>query len=901
MSAGAHGYQWLPMDFSRSVIQATAANTATAVATAPAASFASFATATSTATAVTAAPAASFATATATNNSTMAQSTTGLPLDFAATYQDYNARFERFMPADASGGLPHDVHREELAYSPLISTSVKLAVDKGDRMAEQEVEVKREANADLHDNAASLSIHDSDDSSEEEYESTDDEMDDASTDAKSFAASEIPVEAREAEPIDIKALVHKLMRMGTTRACVWEWTPELKEFLSLPEDHPLGKPVVKPFRKVADVGPAALAIAWLERHAYAYKQTWAACAKKAREWMESKRDVNAEVMIRGADRILSRLASLPNTAGGLRGKNSSQGHDTVVNRATTDSAGGHDIPAQIGRLLSIQDRKQGLWGRTPALREFLQLTDWQFNLTGQAKKNKYVMPTGMAVAWLEDNAVQHLSMWQDSVKKARVLLNSFGGRLSVPRASPEPPRQLRFPAPASITTAIKKTTSAATYPQYAMLGYNRETGRTDIQPRESIFLNTNSPCSTFICGSQGSGKSYTLAAMLEGCLLEGSRLGPMQQPLAGVLFQYDIDGGSTIAEAASLCSRGVKVQVLVSRTNYHKLKAMYEAKAGVHQNFMMVTPLLIQDNQLTTERMQRLMSVDETTGKSPLYMDVIMRILREMALDPSPFSLATFEKLVAVERFEPIQRNMLKLRMDLLKSFCASGAQAHRLAALDRADTPARDAISRHPPIPDCDVFDVKDGVLTIIDLSDPAVSAATACMLFDISLSILKERPRPAGMIVALDEAHKFLDKSAAASLFTDNLLTVIREQRHKGVRVVVATQEPTISEKFLDLCSMTIVHGFNSSDWFKALKVHLSGASDLLTTTAEQAALLKEIIALHQGESLVFSPTSYVHTAVENGQVVPRKLAGGVLRMQTRLREGDDGGRSIMAVQRI
>nr|OQO18693.1 hypothetical protein B0A51_14566 [Rachicladosporium sp. CCFEE 5018] len=828
----------------------------------------------------------------------MAQSNTGLPPDFAANYHDYNARFERFMPADASGGLLHDVHREELAYSPLISTSVKLAVDAGDRTADQEVGVKRQAHADLYKIVASLSVHDSDDSSEEECEPTDDEMDDASGEADSSAPSESQVEAGQAEPVDTKALLSKLMWMGTTRACVWVWNAELKHFLGMPQDNPLGRPAIEPFRNVVDVGAAALAIAWLERCARPHEHTWSGCAMKARSWMGTKRNVNAEYMIRAADAILPPLRD-------------PRDYESV----------NIDRSAQIGKLLSMQMRKNGLWDRQPGLRDFLGLPHWKITVTGAGKKNQHVMPTALALAWLHLNGAQHASKWKGSITKAEALLQSRSGKktplleaaksmlrklhgtapcappvqnfnrgIDVARPHPAsvlstPTSPCASPEPAVQQPTFKRTTeliettkqsSTATYPQYAMLGYNREKGRTDIQPGETIFLNNNSPCSTFICGSQGSGKSYTLAAMLEGCLLEGNRFGPMQQPLAGVLFQYDIDGGSTIAEAASLCSRGIRVQVLVSRTNYHKLKAMYEAKAGAHQNFMTVTPLLIQDSQLTTERMQRLMSLDETTGNSPLYMDVIMRMLREMALDPSPFSLATFEKLVALERFEPTQRNMLRLRMDLLKSFCASGAQAHRRAALHRADTPGRDIISRHPPIPDRDVFDVQYGVLTIRSLGSSR-------------------------MVVALDEAHKFLDKSAAASLFTDSLLTVIREQRHKGIRVVVATQEPTISEKFLDLCSMTIDHGFNSSDWFKALKGHLSGASELLTTTAEQAALLKEIIALHQGESLVFSPTSYVHTAVENGKVVPKKLAGGVLRMQTRLRQGDDGGRSIMAVQRI
>lgn len=70
-------------------------------------------------------------------------------------------------------------------------------------------------------------------------------------------------------------------------------------------------------------------------------------------------------------------------------------------------------------------------------------------------------------------------------------------------------------------------------------------------------------------------------------------------------------------------------------------------------------------------------------------------------------------------------------------------------------------------------------------------------------------------------------MNRSPAADIFTDNLLTVIREQRHKGTRIVISTQEPTISPRLLDLCTMTFVHRFTSPEWLKVLREHLAGAS--------------------------------------------------------------------------
>ena len=66
-------------------------------------------------------------------------------------------------------------------------------------------------------------------------------------------------------------------------------------------------------------------------------------------------------------------------------------------------------------------------------------------------------------------------------------------------------------------------------------------------------------------------------------------------------------------------------------------------------------------------------------------------------------------------------------------------------------------------------------------------------------------------------------IDVPAAKDL-TDQLLTVIRQQRHFGARVVISTQEPTISTSLIALCPITVMHRFTSPDWFHALQKHIS-----------------------------------------------------------------------------
>lgn len=129
---------------------------------------------------------------------------------------------------------------------------------------------------------------------------------------------------------------------------------------------------------------------------------------------------------------------------------------------------------------------------------------------------------------------------------------------------------------------------------------------------------------------------------------------------------------------------------------------------------------------------------------------------------------------------------------------------------------------------------------------------------------------------------------------MFTQSLLTAIREQRHKGVRVIIATQEPTISPKLLDLCSMTFVHRFTSPEWLAALKGHLAGASSAAGSSKEDIQeLFKEIIDLNVGESLVFSPSAMLDLV--DGKTV--KLGMTYLKFKTRPRLTADGGRSVMA----
>lgn len=94
-----------------------------------------------------------------------------------------------------------------------------------------------------------------------------------------------------------------------------------------------------------------------------------------------------------------------------------------------------------------------------------------------------------------------------------------------------------------------------------------------------------------------------------------------------------------------------------------------------------------------------------------------------------------------------------------------------------------------------------------------------------------------------------------------TDTLLSIVRQQRHLGARVIIATQEPTMSPTLLDLCNVTLIHRFTSPAWFKAIKSHIAGASLEKPGSDETGVdLFHRIVSLATGEALLFCPAALV-----------------------------------------
>jgi hypothetical protein len=116
-----------------------------------------------------------------------------------------------------------------------------------------------------------------------------------------------------------------------------------------------------------------------------------------------------------------------------------------------------------------------------------------------------------------------------------------------------------------------------------------------------------------------------------------------------------------------------------------------------------------------------LMSVDQSDGHPPLYMEYVRKILRELATLGSDynagFDYKLFKQMVDGADLTQMQRSPLNMRLDLLESFLEPDGEAES-------------------------VWDFRPGVLNIVDLSDPFIDQSYVLFLalFPPSLMLIAE-----------------------------------------------------------------------------------------------------------------------------------------------------------------
>jgi len=108
-------------------------------------------------------------------------------------------------------------------------------------------------------------------------------------------------------------------------------------------------------------------------------------------------------------------------------------------------------------------------------------------------------------------------------------------------------------------------------------------------------------------------------------------------------------------------------------------------------------------------------------------------------------------------------------------------------------------------------------------------------------------EKDLPCGKLTVFDEAHKYMD--ASVGNLCHDIVRLVRQMRHYGIRTLVSTQNPTVlHSELLELCSFAFLHRFHSPDWFKWLQAKLQLPKDSVPIISN----------LKTGEAIVYSSRS-------------------------------------------
>lgn len=332
----------------------------------------------------------------------------------------------------------------------------------------------------------------------------------------------------------------------------------------------------------------------------------------------------------------------------------------------------------------------------------------------------------------------------------------------------------------------------------------------------AIDLSETNTISLF--GVQGGGKSYTIGTISEMVLKQFNNVNELPAPLAGVIFHYS-ESMDYEPEFSSMIYPNDKEAEL------NKLKERYGAEPGNIEDVIILTPKdKIEERQAEYPSIEVLpiafnskeLNVQDwlfilgAVGNDSAYIKQLKAIMKERRRNITIDGITD-----SVEESELLSNSQKALARQKL-SF-------------------AREYIDDSFMLRDS----LKPGRLIIVDLRDEFIVKDEALGLFVIMLNIFSAVKNVNGAhfnkFIVFDEAHKYMDNKD----LTGNIVTAIREMRHKGVSIMIASQDPpSLPNEIIELSSVVLLHKFNSPQWLKHIQKSITQLSTL--GAADMSALL-------------------------------------------------------------
>jgi len=384
-------------------------------------------------------------------------------------------------------------------------------------------------------------------------------------------------------------------------------------------------------------------------------------------------------------------------------------------------------------------------------------------------------------------------------------------------------------------------------PQYGLLG--------EVSGRK-VALDLNQTHTISLFGVQGGGKSYTLGSVAEMASLAIPSINCLPEPLSTVIFHYSPTMDYKPEFTSMVGANSVEDQVRALKEVYGaEPKALadvlllvpadkIEERQAEYPNIE-VLPLQFSASELKASHWKFLMGA---VGNQATYIRQIMRIMKAMRDD---ISLDGLRAGIEASSIPDHLKELARMRLDL-----------------------AAEYINDSTSLTDV----VKPGRLIIVDLRDEFIEKDEALGLFVVLLQLFADARidgRSVNKLVVFDEAHKYIESPDLVA----GLIEVVREMRHKGVSIMVASQDPpSVPVSLIELSSQIIMHKFNSPAWLK----HIQKANAALgNLTPERMAQLKA------GEAYIWS-----------SKATDESFSKGAVKLRCRPRVTQHGGATRVAV---
>ena len=386
-------------------------------------------------------------------------------------------------------------------------------------------------------------------------------------------------------------------------------------------------------------------------------------------------------------------------------------------------------------------------------------------------------------------------------------------RNAPPVRKAEQPEDGSGPGPGPEYDTVLGTTGAS--PQYGLFG--RTSGR-------KIALDLNQTHTISLFGVQGGGKSYTLGSVAEMACMPVEGVNRLPHPLAGVIFHYS----STLdykPEFTSMAAPNINdAEVSALRADYRAtpraLKdlviltpaAKVEERSSEYPGIK-VMPIAFAASELKASHWKFLMGA---VGSQSMYIRQLALIMKKLR---GEITLDALRQGVRDSGLSEYLKELALLRLRFAEEYIDD---AHRLTDV------------------------LRPGRLVIVDLRDELIEKDEALGLFVVLLQMFAEttyRGRRFNKLVVFDEAHKYIDSPDLVA----GLVEVVREMRHKGTSIMVASQDPpSVPTSLIELSTQIILHKFNSPAWLKHVQ-KANAALDALTPA--------KLASLGPGEAYVWS----------------------------------------------